>query len=110
MLEKAGSAPIYFRKGFSGARAGRMVVRSLSTTNSTRSPFFRPSRFRISRGTVICPLLLMVLERAIFTYLLYSKDITLYSETDVLFGGRARAHVGVRRLAAAFQSCCNLTR
>src|SRR3981189_1916260 len=44
-------------------------------------------------------------------YLLHSsKDIVLYSETDVLFGGRARAHVGVRRLAAAFQSCCNLTR
>jgi len=36
---------------------------------------------------VICPLLLMVLERAIFTYLLYSKDITLYSETDVLSAG-----------------------
>src|SRR5258708_31717063 len=82
MLEKAGSAPIYFRKGFSGARAGRMVVRSLSTTNSTRSPFFSPSRLRISRGTVICPLLLIVLEGAIFTYLLYSKDIMLY-------GGRA---------------------
>src|ERR1700682_1100934 len=78
MLEKAGSAPTYFSKGFSGARAGRMVVRSLSTTNSTRSPFFSPSRLRISRGTVICPLLLIVLEGAIFTHLLYSKDIMLY--------------------------------
>jgi hypothetical protein len=27
---------------------------------------------------VICPLLLIVLEGAIFTYLLYSKDIMLY--------------------------------
>src|SRR5260370_28038588 len=79
MLEKAGSAPTYFSKGFSGARAGRMVVRSLSTTNSTRSPFFSPSRLRISRGTVICPLLLIVLEAAIFTYLLYSKDIMPYA-------------------------------
>src|SRR5258708_30987309 len=78
MLEKAGSAPTYFSKGFSGARAGRMVVRSLSTTNSTRSPFFSPSRLRISRGTVIWPLLLIVLERVIFTPPLYSKNITIY--------------------------------
>src|ERR1700687_1015384 len=78
MLEKAGSAPTYFSKGFSGARAGRMVVRSFSTTNSTRSPVFSPSRLRISRGTVICPLLLIVLEGAIFTYLLYTKDILVY--------------------------------
>src|SRR5260370_30486546 len=78
MLEKAGSAPTYFSKGFSGARAGRMVVRSLSSTNSTRSPFFSPSRLRISRGTVICPLLLIVLEGGIFTCLLYSQDFMHY--------------------------------
>jgi len=64
--KRRGSAPTYFTNGFSGARAGRMVVRSLSTTNSTRSPCFSPSRLRISRGTVIWPLLLMVLERVIF--------------------------------------------
>src|SRR5579859_7838396 len=78
MLEKAGSAPTYFRKGFSGERAGRMVVRSWSTTNSTRSPALSPRRLRTSRGTVIWPLLLIVLERPIFTCLLYSKDSMFY--------------------------------
>src|SRR5579859_5138587 len=78
MLEKAGSAPTYFRKGFSGARAGRIVVRSFSTTNSTRSPALSPRRLRTSRGTVICPLLLIELKRAIFTFLLYSKDSMFY--------------------------------
>jgi hypothetical protein len=32
---------------------------------------------RISRGTVICPLLLIVLERVILTSPLYSKDIVI---------------------------------
>ena len=54
------------------------MVRSSSTTNSTRSPRFKPRRLRISRGTVICPLLLIVLDLVIFTSLLYSKDITVY--------------------------------
>jgi hypothetical protein len=39
-------------------------------------------RVGLSRGTVICPLLLIVLEGAIFTCLLYSKDILLYSDSD----------------------------
>src|SRR5207253_10634219 len=60
--------------GFSGPRAERMLVPSLSTSNSTQSPCFCPIRLRISRGTVICPLLLMVLERIIFTPLLYSRN------------------------------------
>src|SRR5713226_7124550 len=77
-LEKAGRAPTYFTKGFSAGRAGRIVVRSSSTTNSTRSPSLSPRRLRISSGTVIWPLLLMVLVRPIFTSLLYSKDTTDY--------------------------------
>jgi hypothetical protein len=76
--KKAGSARTYLTNGFSGARAGRMVVRSLSTTNSTRSPCFSPSRLQISRGTAIWPLLLIVLERVIFTPHLYSKNVTIY--------------------------------
>jgi hypothetical protein len=36
-------------------------------------------------------LLLMVLERPIFTCLPYSKDIMLYSDTDSLFGWRRLA-------------------
>src|ERR1700680_3672913 len=83
MLVKAGSAPAYLRKGLSAARAGRIVVLSFSITNSTRSPLFNPRRLRISRGTVICPLLLMVLEGFIFTFLLYSKDTMFYLGLEV---------------------------
>src|SRR3982074_3034069 len=56
------TAPLYFSDGFCTDRAGRMAVRSPSTTNSTGSPVERPRRLRICCGTVIWPLLLIVLE------------------------------------------------
>jgi hypothetical protein len=42
-----------FSKGFFSGRAGRIIVQSSCTTNSPRSPSFKPRRRRISRGTVI---------------------------------------------------------
>jgi len=41
-------------------------------------PLIRPRRWRTSIGTVICPLLLMVLDGGIFTSSPYSKDSILY--------------------------------
>src|SRR5580704_17212138 len=56
------STALYLSNGLAVDRDGRITVRSPSTTNSTRSPAESPSRWRISCGTVTCPLLLMVLE------------------------------------------------
>jgi hypothetical protein len=63
-----GSAlPMNFSKGLTSERTGRITVRSCSTTNSTRSPVSSPRRLCIACGTVIWPLLLIVLEFFIFT-------------------------------------------
>jgi len=76
---KTGSAPTYFTNGFSSdVRAGRMIVWFPSTTNSARSPVFSPSLFRISRGTVIWPLPLMMLERVTLLSPPTVKDSTIY--------------------------------
>ena len=59
------SAPRKGAKGFPCLPAGRKVVFSLPTSNSTRSPSRSPRRLRTSTGIVIWPLLVIVAENAI---------------------------------------------
>src|SRR2546429_742215 len=47
-LRKDFKTPLYFSKGLSAPRTGRIRVLPFSITNSTRSPAERPMRFRIS--------------------------------------------------------------
>src|SRR5580658_1177927 len=58
--------PMYFSKGFASDRTGRITAPPCSTTNSTRSPGSRPRRSRMCWGTVIWPLLFILLEFLIF--------------------------------------------
>src|SRR5271166_2123843 len=108
---------MYFSKGFSSERAGRITVRSPSTTNSTRSPTANPRRLRISCGTVIWPLLLIVLEFLIFTSASYSKDNILYFRNQVQARNLLRTTLlfppvaaGIRRRFLAGQQACIVNR
>ena len=50
--------PRYFSKGLP-ARTGRTRIPELSLSNSKLSPALTPKARRMSRGTVICPLLVI---------------------------------------------------